>query len=207
MKKIQWEGLARRVLPSLPGYQWSGWFLHRPVREGLLSGFCCDHSGVEPDRFALVAFAFPLFMPPEVGFHLNFGRRLRDASGREARWDRLEADPEATLIPALLRADAEIFHPYPVDTDSLKLLRFLGAPADPYLAEATAFCHARAGRFSAARRTVQNLLDSLNAENPWHQAMADRLSLLDSLLNAPPDQLAARMEGWIETHRLHLRLR
>lgn len=206
MRKNQFEGLLRNLLHLLPGYSVSGWLLHRPAGHGTLCGFCCDPSGFDPERFALVAFALPLFVPLPGGLHLNFGRRLRDTNRREIWWNRLGQDIHSTLVSAVLRAEAEFFHRHRVDSDPSDLLRSLGNPSDPYLVEALAFCHARAGRTAAARHSLKTLTGSLDPAVPWHMAMAARLAVLDSLLDAPPGELQLRMNQWTETNRLNLQI-
>ena len=123
MRKNQFEGLLRNLLHLLPGYSVSGWLLHRLARHDMLLGFCCDPSGFDPERFALVAFALPLFVPLHGGLHLNFGRRLPDTNRREIWWNRLGQDTASTLVPAILRANGEFFHPHIIDSDPSDLLR------------------------------------------------------------------------------------
>ena len=57
------------------------------------------------------------------GLHLNFGRFLRDTNRREIWWNRLGQDTASTLVPAILRANAEFFHPHIIDSDPSDLLR------------------------------------------------------------------------------------
>ncbi len=206
MRKNQFEGLLRNLLHLIPGYSVSGWLLHRPAGHDMLLGFCCDPSGFDPERFALVAFALPLFVPLHGGLHLNFGRRLRDTNRWEIWWNRLGQDTASTLVPAILRANAEFFHPYIIDSDPSDLLRSLGNPSDPYLAEALAFCHARVGRTSAARHSLKTLTGSLDPAIPWHKSMATRLASLDSLLVHSPGELLTHMAGWSEIYRKQLGL-
>jgi|GEM_PF-2646671 len=206
MRKTQFEGLVQKLLPRLPGYSVSGWLLHRSPADGVLLGFCCDPSGIDPDHFALVAFALPLFMPLPGGFHLNFGRRLRDGEGREIRWNRHGADLDTSLPPAIQRADADFFHHHLAQGDPATLLRSLGESTDPYLSEALAFCHARAGRPFPARQAIRALSRSRDPSIHWHNAMATRLATLDTLLDADPMELAPRMKQWVESNQSDLGL-
>ena len=200
MRKPQFEGIALNLLPRLPGYSVHGWLLHHSPDDGILRGFCCDHSGVDPDCFALVAFALPLFMPLPGGLHLNFGRRLRDEDGRELRWNRLDSNLETSLLCAILKADAIYFQPHMTKPNPANQLRSLGDPTDPYLAEAIAFCHARVGNRFAALQSIRSLAGSLDPSIPWHNAMATRLATLDALLETNPAELVSRTEQWIQSN-------
>ncbi len=70
MKKHQFHKLCEGLAVHLPGFTVGSWLLIQAIDHGILRGFSCDPSEFDPDKFALVAFAYLCLCQPAMSISI-----------------------------------------------------------------------------------------------------------------------------------------
>ena len=205
MKKHQFHKLCEGLTVHLPGFTVGGWLLIQAIDHGILRGFSCDPSEFDPDKFALVAFALPLFVPTRH-VHFNFGFRLKDAGNRDRWWSLAESDLVTALLETIRSQGLPFLAGYNTPGQFANSFQKSGNEVDPYLREAVGFSHANHGDFSAALASLASLAGSLEAGIPWHAPIRSRVDLLADRIKTSQATVRHQLDATIVESRLNLGL-
>lgn len=199
------ERLAKRYLvPQLACFGASKRLVFREPIGELFSGFLFNPSGYDRVHFAIFALVFPCSVPTEH-VALTFGREIghwdyhRDTE-EQMMFEVLE--PVKNTLPFLESvSSAESF--------AVKAPEIAGNGDDPYVLQAVAYAHARAGHYQAALEGLEKLrwlASSTYGKESWARDMLARACELSESLRQGSVEVDRLMDKWRRTTLVNLGL-
>lgn len=193
MKKRQFERIARKLVPEMPGFVARGWTIYHTPVDHLMRGFCCDDSGFNPTLFTVWVFALPLYVPTD-GIGLSFGRRLTGDNGAEKWWDVSEADTESNLLRSIKSEGFAFLDKLCNPRDLVAYIKRSPACNTLRYLEALSLSYAVLDEYTNAIECIEELNARLNPEVGWQFELKERGEKLADLLRTDPE--AAKRQLW-----------
>lgn len=203
MKKKQFETICKSFLSSLPGFACKGWLLYEQPVGHVLRGFCCDDSGFDPNKFAVIVFFLPLYVPTKH-LHFNMGKRLKDARGCDIWWNLNDPQLRDELLAYIHRDGMPFLDGVAEPHDVVNAIQRLGADSDPYKLEALAYSLAMSDDVSLAQEALSRLTNGLDASVSWQAEMIERATQLARKLSVNPKEARRQLAEWEEISIKHL---
>jgi len=211
------KAVRRHILPLLPGFKYKPTtILYATPAELVLRAFYFQTSYLDRDAFTVWAFAQPLYVPYDH-LVLNIGGRLGWLhKGKDIwwRWRPNDAELEKQVmheiywyiqkygLPFLDRVRTPSDVIWWIDKKS-------GNPKDVHYQEAKAYSYILTGNCDRAQRILPRLYTELRQDEPnypWMGEMAERVSLIQSLLEQSPEAAIQQLHEWRKWTLTKLRL-
>jgi len=204
MKVKQFQALAKKLLPHLPGYALERKLLYATPVGHVLRGFCLEASGFDATGFYVWVFFQPLYVPAEH-LHLTLGERLR-YMGSEG-WNITDANVEDRLLESIRTQGLPFLTGVeePLGVADVSRKRW-GELRNPHIWEAIAYSLIMGNDYSAARAALQRLLASLDGGVEWQEQIKLRAEKVKSKLDANPEEAKRQLEEWELSTKTNLRL-
>jgi hypothetical protein len=187
--------LAKRLLPSLPGFAIYKRMMILPPVEHTLRAFYFERS-MDAKAFYLTWFFMPLCVPTEY-VHFTFGNRIRSG------WNADEPNLESSLTSEMQK-HVPLLHSLWTPKDIAEALRpkTEGPRTNPHSHENFAYMLIQAGEFEAAGDAIEKLLTLMGETYDWEQEMASRAKLIGAKLLQNPEEAKGQLKLW-ESETVH----
>ncbi len=219
MKASDLMKVAKRcVLPHLPSFKVKGTTILYEAPIGLfLRALHFQTSSLDPQRFTVWAFVQPLYIPRDH-FVLNIGGRLGWLLGDRDIWwcwDAEDTDFQEQVMRDVLQYIRQVGLPFlqkfQTPKDVIRWLRKLdaGERAKVWHDEILVCSLILEGDYRGAQRLISRVYPELLRhihDEPWRLEIAERLMLLQTLLQQSPEDAIKQLYAWRQWTLKQLRL-
>jgi hypothetical protein len=196
MKNKDFNALAKRILPDLPGFVIKSPMVFASPVSHALRGLYFEGSDFDKESFCVWAFFVPLYVPTRhVSF--TFGKRLAELGGG-TRWKASATNLTTELGAAVKREALPFLSGINSPRAIARAAMSVEGRQNPYVQEALAYSLARAGDIDEAVGALDQLISLLDGKLSWQRDMADRAQVLKDRLVANPSEAQQQLEAWQE---------
>lgn len=203
MTNKDFEKIAKRLQPHLPGMVVRSPILFCTPLGGILRGLCFERSS-SLRAFYIWVFALPLCIPTKY-VNFSLGRRI----GRHNRtiWNVDNPNLEDELLFSIREEAVPFLKSVETPEQIIAVAQmFAENSKSPYAQQAAAYMLARIGNSQAAVGAIDKLIKLLVTGAPWEGEIAARAAILKSLLLSDPIAAKERLTEWEAETVQNLRL-
>lgn len=208
MRGRDFSKIAKKLMPSFPGFAVKNGLMFRKPLNDILVGICFDASSYSKDAFYIWYFVLPLYVPTPF-LHFAHGDRLRSGNVNiyDDQWNASTGDLILKLNLALTKQAMPQISEVHSPCDFIKKIRMWLAPDRTVVREAIAYSLIRIEEFKKAEIALSSLAEELEgsaySSDPPIRA---RAQLLVSKLREDPAHAQDQLDRWEETTVKKLRM-